>query len=211
MLIKRPADVRSSEITDKKWYLNRRQFIQAAGGTAAATALGVIGSDIGLEAATPAPHGRKLENVKPSTFSVDPKVDKPNRWEDITTYNNYYEFGVDKDSPSMSVGKSQPRSMDGHGQRRVQQEGGLAHGGHPQGPGAGGSHLSASLRRALVDGHSVGRVSAFGFHQEVRADVEGQVHQVHDALRSQADARGATRDCAGRTSRACAWTRRCTR
>ena len=88
MLIKRPADVRSSEITDKQWYLNRRQFIQAAGGTAAATAFGVIGADIGLEAATPAPHGRKLENVKPSAFSVDQKVDKPNRWEDITTYNN---------------------------------------------------------------------------------------------------------------------------
>ena len=108
MLIKRPADVRSSEITDKKWYLNRRQFIQAAGGTAAATAFGVIGADIGLEAATPAPHGRKLENVKPSAFSVDQKVDKPNRWEEITTYNNYYEFGVDKDSPSMSVGKFNP-------------------------------------------------------------------------------------------------------
>jgi methionine sulfoxide reductase catalytic subunit len=108
MLIKRPADIRSSEITDKKVYLNRRQFIQAAGGTAAATALGVIGSDIGLEAATPAPHGRKLENVKPSAFSVDQKVDKLNRWEDITTYNNYYEFGVDKDSPSMSVGKFNP-------------------------------------------------------------------------------------------------------
>src|SRR5947208_3426656 len=108
MLIKQSSDIRSSEISDRKTYLNRRQFIQAAGGTAAATALGVIGSDIGLEAATPAPHGRKLENVKPSAFSVDPKVDKPNRWEDITTYNNYYEFGVDKDSPSMSVGKFNP-------------------------------------------------------------------------------------------------------
>jgi len=108
MLIKRPADIRSSEITDKKTYLNRRQFIQAAGGTAAATAFGVLGSDIGLQAATPAPHGRKFENVTPSAFSVDQKVDKPNRWEEITTYNNYYEFGVDKDSPSMSVGKFNP-------------------------------------------------------------------------------------------------------
>src|SRR5213594_2141413 len=108
MLIKRPADIRSSEIADKKTYLNRRQFIQAAGGTAAATAVGLLGSDLALEAATPAPHGRKLENVKPSAFSVDQKIDKPNRWEDITTYNNYYEFGIDKDSPSMSVGKFNP-------------------------------------------------------------------------------------------------------
>jgi len=108
MLIKRPADIQSSEITDQKTYLNRRQFIQAASGTAAAAALGVLGSEVGLEAAIPAPHGRKLDNVKPSAFSTDPKVDKPNRWEEITTYNNYYEFGVDKDSPSMSVGKFNP-------------------------------------------------------------------------------------------------------
>ena len=108
MLIKRPSDIRSSEITDRKAYLNRRQFIQAAGGTAAAAALGVLGSERGLQAATPAPHGRKLENVKPSAFSVDPKVEKLNKWEEITTYNNYYEFGVDKDSPSMSVGKFNP-------------------------------------------------------------------------------------------------------
>ena len=36
MLIKRPADIRSSEITDKKLYVNRRQFIQAAGAVAGA-------------------------------------------------------------------------------------------------------------------------------------------------------------------------------
>ena len=108
MLIKRPSDIRSSEITDQKLYLNRREFLNAASGTVAAAALGVIGTETLVHAATPAPHGRKLENVKPSTFSVDPKNDKPNKWEEITTYNNYYEFGIDKDSPSMSVGKFNP-------------------------------------------------------------------------------------------------------
>jgi sulfoxide reductase catalytic subunit YedY len=108
MVIKRPTDIRSSEITSKTTYLNRRQFIQAAGGTAAAAAIGGLESEVALHAATPAPHGAKLENVKPSSFSVDPKVEKPNKWEEITTYNNYYEFGIDKDSPSMSVGKFNP-------------------------------------------------------------------------------------------------------
>ena len=79
MLIKRPTDIRSSEITDKKTYLNRRQFIQAAGGTAAAAGFGVLGSDVELQAATPAPHGRKLEGVKPSAFSVDPNPKKSGR------------------------------------------------------------------------------------------------------------------------------------
>jgi len=98
MLIKRPDDIRSSEITDKKLYLNRREFIRATTGTAAAVATGIVGAEAFLQAASPAPHGRKLENVQKSAFSTD---EKPNKWEDITTYNNYYEFGTDKDSPSM--------------------------------------------------------------------------------------------------------------
>jgi sulfoxide reductase catalytic subunit YedY len=98
MLIKRADDIRSSEITDKKLYLNRREFIGAAAATTAAVAAGVVGSGSLVHAATPAPHGRKLENVKSSTFSTD---EKPNKWEEITTYNNYYEFGIDKDSASM--------------------------------------------------------------------------------------------------------------
>ena len=98
MLIKRASDVRSSEITDQKLYLNRREFIRTATGTAAAVAAGVTLGETWLDAATPAAHGRKLEGVKKSAFSTD---EKQNKWEEITTYNNYYEFGVDKDSPSM--------------------------------------------------------------------------------------------------------------
>jgi sulfoxide reductase catalytic subunit YedY len=98
MLIKRAADIRSSEITDKALYLNRREFIRTTTGVAVAVAGGVIGAEAFLQAATPAPHGRKLENVKKSAFSTD---EKANKWEEITTYNNYYEFGTDKDSPSM--------------------------------------------------------------------------------------------------------------
>jgi sulfoxide reductase catalytic subunit YedY len=98
MLIKRLDDIPSSEITDKKLYLNRREFLRATTGTAAAVATGVVGAEALLQAATPAPHGRKLENVQKSALSTD---EKTNKWDDITTYNNYYEFGTDKDSPSM--------------------------------------------------------------------------------------------------------------
>ncbi len=103
MLIKHAADIRSSEITDRKLYLNRRDFLRtSAASIAGAAALGALGGEAWVEAATPAPHGRKLENVKKSAFSTD---EKTNRWEDITTYNNYYEFGIDKDAPSMLAGK----------------------------------------------------------------------------------------------------------
>jgi methionine sulfoxide reductase catalytic subunit len=58
MLIKRAADIPSSEITDRKLYLNRREFLQTATGTAAIAAAGLLGSEAMLHAATPAPHGR---------------------------------------------------------------------------------------------------------------------------------------------------------
>jgi sulfoxide reductase catalytic subunit YedY len=105
MLIKRPSDIRSSEITDRKLYLNRREFLQAAAGTAAAGAGVLAAGETLFAAGKPAPHGRKLENVKPSTLSVDVAKEKPNSWEQITTYNNYYEFGIDKDSPSLTAGR----------------------------------------------------------------------------------------------------------
>jgi methionine sulfoxide reductase catalytic subunit len=105
MLIKPASDIRSSEITDKKLYLNRRQFLQQAGGTAVVAATGLLGAEAVLAAAPPAPHGRKLENVKKSTFSAD---EKPNKWEEITTYNNYYEFGIDKDAPAQYAKSLKP-------------------------------------------------------------------------------------------------------
>ena len=105
MLIKRPADIRSSEITDKKLYLNRREFLQVATGTAGLVAAGLVGGEALLHAETSAQHGRKLESVKKSAFSTD---EKPNKWEEITTYNNYYEFGTDKDSPAMLAHSLKP-------------------------------------------------------------------------------------------------------
>jgi sulfoxide reductase catalytic subunit YedY len=100
MLIKRPSDIKSSEITDQKLYVNRREFMLAAG--AAAGGLMVAGADSALEAAgQPAPHGRKLENVRKSPFSELIGEDRVNTWEQITTYNNFYEFGTDKDAPSI--------------------------------------------------------------------------------------------------------------
>jgi methionine sulfoxide reductase catalytic subunit len=102
MLIKRPSDIHSSEITDPKLYLNRRQFLQTATGVAAAGAAVVAGGGTILNAAgQPAPHGRKLEGVQKSPLSAAVGDERVNSWEQITTYNNFYEFGTDKESPSM--------------------------------------------------------------------------------------------------------------
>jgi len=102
MLIKRPADIRSSEITDQKLYVNRRQFIRAAGAIAgAATGVGILtkGAAV-LHAVQPAAHGRKLANVKKGSPFSNTNGEVTNTWEQITTYNNFYEFGTDKDQPA---------------------------------------------------------------------------------------------------------------
>jgi len=97
MLIKPPTSIPSAEITDRKLYLNRREFVRAVTWVAGGAAAEVLGETF-LQAAQPAPHGRKLDNVQKSGFSTD---EKPNTWEQITTYNNYYEFGTDKKQPSL--------------------------------------------------------------------------------------------------------------
>ncbi len=101
MLIKPRSDIRSSEITDQKLYLNRRDFVRAAmiaGGAAAGAGVFSL-VDSALLAAEPAPHGRKLDNVGKSPLSI--VNEKMNTWDEITTYNNFYEFGTDKESPSL--------------------------------------------------------------------------------------------------------------
>jgi sulfoxide reductase catalytic subunit YedY len=93
MLIAKPADVRSSEITPKSLYLRRREFIRAASGAAVAAA-GALTP--GASRAAAAQNGPKLPNVRKSALSTD---ERPNNYEDITTYNNFYEFGTAKDEP----------------------------------------------------------------------------------------------------------------
>jgi methionine sulfoxide reductase catalytic subunit len=98
MLIKKASDVRSSEITDRGLYLRRREFLRAAAGTMIGAAAGVIGSERGVRAAVPA--GVKLPNVRKGPFS---STEEPTPYRDATTYNNFYEFGTEKDEPSRNA------------------------------------------------------------------------------------------------------------
>jgi len=100
MLIKRASDIKSSEITPKRLYINRREFIRAAGAAAGAAAgVGILSKGAAvLHAVQPAAHGRKLANIKKG-FSLT-NGEATNTWEQITTYNNFYEFGVDKTDPA---------------------------------------------------------------------------------------------------------------
>ncbi len=86
MLIRRPPDIASSEITPEGLYRSRREFLQglaAAGLAAAGTAL-------------------LPRSARGAVAPADP--DKPTSYEAITTYNNYYEFGTGKGDPSDNAG-----------------------------------------------------------------------------------------------------------
>ena len=90
MLILRAPMFRSSEITDETLYLDRRRFITGAAALGAAALLPAT-------AGAKVPAGAPLKAARNPAF-VHP--DSPNKFEDAATYNNFYEFGVNKDDPA---------------------------------------------------------------------------------------------------------------
>jgi sulfoxide reductase catalytic subunit YedY len=99
MFIKKPSDIKPGEITPKELYLNRRQFIRAASATAL-SAGGLLGWLEPSFAPGEAHAGEKLNNVRKSSYSTNEKL---NSFKDITTYNNFYELGVDKGDPAQNA------------------------------------------------------------------------------------------------------------
>ncbi len=88
MLIRHPTDIPPSEITPHSVYLNRRQFMLGSAG---------LLLPVASMAALPASKSR---------YST---TDKPNSRQDITSYNNYYEFGTSKDEPALYAGRLKTR------------------------------------------------------------------------------------------------------
>lgn len=103
MLIRKPSGIPSSEITSQGAYaefFDRRRFLR----TAAAVGAAVLGADRLAEIVSPrigAHAGTKLETVKSPLTTTGEQLTS---LEDITHYNNYYEFGVEKNQPSENAG-----------------------------------------------------------------------------------------------------------
>jgi sulfoxide reductase catalytic subunit YedY len=93
--VKKASDIKSSEITDKKFYLQRRQFLDssAKATVAAAAALAFPGLWLPSEAQA----GTKLPNVVSGPFSTS---EEKTPYESVTSYNNFYEFSTDKKLPA---------------------------------------------------------------------------------------------------------------
>src|SRR5215469_462929 len=104
MLIKKPADIASAEITPRDLYLSRRRFLLGAGAIAGAA---VAGHKIGEILIPPSSvlAATKLEATQ-SSFST---TEKQTPFNDITHYNNYYEFSTDKYEPADLAKNFNPR------------------------------------------------------------------------------------------------------
>ena len=91
MLIRPAPEIRSSEITPERDYLNRREFMAAAGL--------IVGTGV-LEASSP--WGSRLAGMGRREDELTP-------YEDVTSYNNFYEFGTGKDDPAKTAGEFRTR------------------------------------------------------------------------------------------------------
>ncbi len=96
MLIKRGGDIKSGEITDQALYLNRRAFM--VGAAALSLAPGA--------ARAAAPAGQALPATRNPAFDI---ADALTKFQDASTYNNFYEFGVNKEDPARLAGTLKPR------------------------------------------------------------------------------------------------------
>jgi sulfoxide reductase catalytic subunit YedY len=99
VLIKKAAQIPSSEITPKWLYVNRRKFLTGALGVAA----GALAGRTLQELARPSQKvlaGTKLNAAAKSPFSTSEQVTP---YDDVTHYNNFYEFGTGKEDPSKNA------------------------------------------------------------------------------------------------------------
>jgi len=113
MLIRKSKDIPYSEVTPKPLYLSRRKFLTAA---AAAGAIALTGERM-VELLSPSQAvlaGTKLQYGK-SSFDT---TEKQTPYNDVTHYNNFYEFSTDKEGPAQLQGTFHPQpwtlSVEGH-------------------------------------------------------------------------------------------------
>ncbi len=106
MLIKfkKASDVLGSEITPKSVFDRRRDFLKTAAVAGAGLALGALPTLPALAAR------EKLEGVKKTKWTAESlgEKDKPNDYDVIAGYNNFYEFGTGKKDPSENAKKFKP-------------------------------------------------------------------------------------------------------
>jgi sulfoxide reductase catalytic subunit YedY len=101
MLIQRKPQLTYADVTPKDLYFNRRKFLKAMGIAGAATFAGRSVLDL-LSPSGSIHAAAKFTNLAKSPFST---TEKQNTLEEVSHYNNFYEFGVDKTAPAKNAQK----------------------------------------------------------------------------------------------------------
>jgi methionine sulfoxide reductase catalytic subunit len=101
MLVKQSPDLKYSDITPRDIYLNRRKFLYGMGLAGGLALAGKSLADL-VSPSTRAYASSKLQGMSGSPYSTTERV-TPEQL--VTTYNNYYEFGTDKDQPAKNAQK----------------------------------------------------------------------------------------------------------
>ena len=101
MLIRKAPDLAYADITPKAFYLDRRRFLQAMGIVGATAVAGQRLFELAAPSQT-ALAATKFGDLVKSPFST---TEKQNSYEDVTHYNNFYEFGTDKSDPAKNAQK----------------------------------------------------------------------------------------------------------
>ena len=99
MLIRKAPDLTYADVTPKSVYLDRRKFLRAMGIVGAAAAVGKGLFELASPSQT-ALAATKFTSLAKSPFSTS---EKQNSYEDVTHYNNFYEFGTDKSDPAKNA------------------------------------------------------------------------------------------------------------
>src|SRR5215469_9307878 len=99
MLLKTASGIESSEITPQSAYLNRREFISLGSAAAAGLAMGRTLLEL-LSPSQEMQAGTKLNDAIKSPFSTH---ERQTPYNDVTHYNNFYEFGVGKEEPAQKA------------------------------------------------------------------------------------------------------------
>jgi sulfoxide reductase catalytic subunit YedY len=106
MLIGKKPDIPSSEITSESAYLNRRKFMQGALTVGAVAAGAKLIGGVAFPERSVSADGTKLDTVKSPLTTTGEAL---TTFKDITSYNNYYEFGFDKGDPAQNAGNLRTR------------------------------------------------------------------------------------------------------
>ena len=222
-MTKLPREPLSSEITPQSLYLNRREFMKNAAltlGTASLVGGGLlylVGKSPPPDSVEASPAGETANPIAASEFTDSGlyDVDEPQTsLRDVTTYNNFYEFGTDKSDPARNA-QHAARPGPGRSPSRARWR--------SRRPSTSTTCSSwfpleeRVYRMRCVEAWSM-VIPWVGFpladaDQAAGADRQREVRRVHDAAATRSRCPG-QRDAgprAGRTSRGCAWTRRCTR